>query len=109
MHRRPILVNTSRGEVVEPQALFRAVHEGTLHSVGIDVFPEEPPGADWDPLLAHAHVIATGHYAWHSVGAARELQRRAALNMAAFLRGDAVADCLNSERVTRIAKESRYV
>jgi D-3-phosphoglycerate dehydrogenase / 2-oxoglutarate reductase len=95
MVRRPILINTSRGEVIVPDALFAALDRGQLHSVGIDVFPVEPPGADWDAFLAHPHVIATGHYAWHSATATRKLQQRAATNMVAMLRGESPSDCLN--------------
>ena len=97
MSKRPILVNTARGEVVDPAALRDAIDEGQIHSAGIDVFPEEPPGSDWDDILAHPHVIATGHYAWHSVSASRELQRRAAENLKAMLRGETPPDCLNKE------------
>lgn len=97
MARTPILVNTARGEVVDPGALLAALNEGRIHSAGVDVFPEEPPGADWDALLAHPHLIATGHYAWHSVSAARELQRRAAENLRAMLHGKPPPDCLNPE------------
>jgi phosphoglycerate dehydrogenase-like enzyme len=95
MARKPILVNTARGEVVETAALARALREGRIHSAGVDVFPDEPPGSDWDELLAHPNVVATGHYAWHSVGAGRELQRRAAENLLAMLRGQTPPDCLN--------------
>ena len=95
MLRGPILVNTARGEVVDRAALVEALREGRIHSAGVDVFAEEPPGAEWDELLAHPHVVATGHYAWHSVSASRELQRRAAANLAAMLRGETPPDCLN--------------
>ncbi len=95
MSKRPILVNTARGQVVDPRALREALAGGQIHSAAVDVFPEEPPGEDWDDILDHPRMIATGHYAWYSVGAARDLQRLAAGNMRAMLMGETPADCLN--------------
>jgi phosphoglycerate dehydrogenase-like enzyme len=97
MRRTPILINTARGEVLDRAALAAALAAGRLHSVGLDVFPEEPPGAEWDALLADPRVIATGHYAWHSVGASRELQRRAGENLVRMLDGERIPDCLDPE------------
>lgn len=97
MTRKPILVNTARGEVLDPAALADAVRRELIHSAGIDVFPEEPPGANWNEILEHPHVIATGHYAWHSVSAARELQRLGAQNLGTMLQGGTPPDCLNPE------------
>jgi D-3-phosphoglycerate dehydrogenase len=90
-----ILINTSRGPVVDEEALLRALKEGRLHAAGLDVFCDEPPLENRDELLAHPRVIATGHYAWYSSSSSRELQRRAAENMAAMLRGEIPEDCLN--------------
>ncbi len=81
--------------VVDPRALREALAGGQIHSAAVDVFPEEPPGEDWDDILDHPRMIATGHYAWYSVGAARDLQRLAAGNMRAMLMGETPADCLN--------------
>jgi len=53
--------------------------------------------ANRDELLAHPHVVATGHYAWYSSVASKELQRRAGENMAALLDGEIPEDCLNPE------------
>jgi len=90
-----IVVNTARGPVVDEDALTHALEAGTLYAAGIDVFEDEPPRANRDKLLAHPRVVATGHYAWYSGRASRDLQRRAAINLAALLRGDFPEDCLN--------------
>jgi len=97
MSRRPILVNTARGPVVDEDALLAALEADRIHSAGLDVFHDEPPLANRDTLLAHPRVIATGHYAWYSEGAHVELQRRAGDNMAALLRGEVPDDCLNPQ------------
>jgi D-3-phosphoglycerate dehydrogenase len=97
MRPNAILINTARGPVVDEAALTEALIGGRIYAAGLDVFEDEPPKANRDALLAHPYVVATGHYAWYSTAASRELQRRAALNMAAMLRGETPEDCLNSE------------
>lgn len=97
MKKQPILVNTSRGAVIEPEPLLDALQRNIIHSAGIDVYPEEPPGDDLKPLLSHPRVIATGHYAWYSPQSIQTLQKRAAHNMLSLLRGDPVADELTVE------------
>lgn len=90
-----VVINTARGPVVDEDALTAALETGKVFAAGIDVFEDEPPGPNRDALLAHPRVVATGHYAWYSERASRELQRRAAMNMEALLRGEFPEDCLN--------------
>jgi len=92
-----ILVNTARGPIVDEDALLEALKAERLFAAGLDVFCDEPPSSKCDELLAHPHVVPTGHYAWFSTAASQELQRRAAENMAAMLRGESPEDCLNAE------------
>ena len=65
-----------------------------MHSAGLVVFCYEPPLANRDDLSRHAHVIATGHYAWYSETSMVGLQRRAAENMLMRLQGNVPDDCL---------------
>lgn len=92
MTRRPILVNTARGPIVEQAALIDALNNNIVHSVGIDVYTEEPPGDDMAPLLSHPRAIATGHYAWYSTRSSVVLQQRAADNLLTLLHGGDVKD-----------------
>jgi D-3-phosphoglycerate dehydrogenase len=87
MERRPILVNTARGPVVDEEALYEGVQTGAVRAAGLDVYWDEPPLANRDALLNHPQVIATGHYAWYSDRAGDELQRRAAETMVQLLTG----------------------
>ncbi|MFN2143934.1 MAG: phosphoglycerate dehydrogenase, partial [Anaerolineales bacterium] len=60
-----ILVNTARGELIDEEALARALSSGHLRGAGLDAFRQEPPGAE-NPLLAFENVIATPHMGSHS-------------------------------------------
>ena len=57
-----MLINTSRGPVVDEPALTRAVADGKLLGAGLDVFDREPPPAD-NPLFALDNVVLTAHFA----------------------------------------------
>jgi len=77
MRRRAVLVNTSRGGVVDQEALYTALVRGYLAGAALDVFEDEPldPGA---PLLSLDSVLVTDHASWYSEESRRELQRRTA-------------------------------
>jgi D-3-phosphoglycerate dehydrogenase len=95
MSGRPVLINTSRGPVVCQDALVDALNRNLIHSAGIDVFEDEPPGQKQEPLLNHPRAVVTGHYAWYSDYAMENLQKRAADNMINLLAGRKVDDQLN--------------
>jgi D-3-phosphoglycerate dehydrogenase / 2-oxoglutarate reductase len=72
-----ILINTSRGDVVDAQALLDRLDAGAL-SAGLDVFPDEPASgsADWQsPIAAHPRVVGT-----HHVGASTEQAQEAVVD-----------------------------
>lgn len=96
MEKVPVIINTARGAVILEQALLRALESGTIHSAGLDVYEEEPPGKGQQPLLSHPHVVSTSHVAWYSENSMQELQRRAAQNMADLLAGRSVSDEITS-------------
>jgi D-3-phosphoglycerate dehydrogenase len=65
MKPQAVLVNTSRGPIVNEQALCRALEAGTIAGVGIDVLEHEPPAPD-SPLLSLENALVTPHIAWYS-------------------------------------------
>ena len=75
-----ILVNTSRGAVVDVDALAAALAAGRLRSAGLDVLPREPMNAD-HPIMTDPHVLLTPHSAFYSVEGEKELRRKAAQNL----------------------------
>jgi D-3-phosphoglycerate dehydrogenase len=95
MDKSPIIVNTSRGPVIESKALLNALNSGKVFMAGLDVFDSELPGEIPEEILTHPRIISTGHYAWYSENSIAELQKRAAQNMVALLEGKKIEDLLN--------------
>jgi D-3-phosphoglycerate dehydrogenase len=95
MKKQPVLINTSRGPVVCQDALIDALNRKLIHSAGIDVFEDEPPGQRQEPLFNHQRAIVTGHYAWYSDNSMVTLQKRAADNLINLLTGKKIDDQLN--------------
>src|SRR5947209_12413249 len=92
MKEDAILVNTSRGALVDEPALVDALSGGRLRAALLDVLTEEPPPHD-HPLLdaraSFAHrILVTPHIAWGTVEARRRLITLAAENLGAFMRGE---------------------
>jgi D-3-phosphoglycerate dehydrogenase len=84
MKRGSILINTSRGGLVDTGALLRALDNGPLAGAGLDVFPEEPPAA---ALLDRPNLLLSPHCAYYSEEAIVELKRSAAQAVAVVLTG----------------------
>lgn len=91
-----LLVNTARGPLIEEDALVAALDEGQIGGAALDVLPREPldPGS---PLLGRANVILTPHVAFYSEEALRELQSKAAQEVASVLTGQAPRYPVNPE------------
>jgi D-3-phosphoglycerate dehydrogenase len=69
------LINTSRGPIVDQNALYTAISQGMIAGAALDVLDPEPPDPN-DPLLQLNNVILTGHSAFASVEANLELHKR---------------------------------
>ncbi|HEV7641512.1 MAG TPA: C-terminal binding protein [Gaiellaceae bacterium] len=89
-----VVVNVSRGGIVDENALLERIDRGALGGAGLDVFEQEPLPAD-HPLRASDHVVATPHVAWYSGEASRDLQWGAAQQVARVLRGERLDPVVN--------------
>jgi len=65
MEKKPLLVNASRGPIIEEKALIRALTEGRISGAGLDVMEEEPPDPQ-NALLRMENVILSPHVAFYS-------------------------------------------
>jgi D-3-phosphoglycerate dehydrogenase len=91
-----ILINTSRGPVVDEQALARALREKRLAGAALDVWEEEPVTAD-NPLLKMDNVIATPHAAYYSSAAVAQIPGRCGEEVARVLTGERPLNVVNPE------------
>ncbi|PVE23882.1 glycerate dehydrogenase [Microvirga sp. KLBC 81] len=89
MARRPLLINTARGGLVDEIALERALREGQVSGAGFDVVTAEPPPPDHPlmRLLDLPNFILTPHVAWASHEAVQGLADQLVDNIEAFERG----------------------
>jgi len=91
-----ILINTSRGPVVDEQALARALRDKRLAGAALDVWEEEPVTAA-NPLLKMDNVIATPHVAYFSSAAVAQIPRRCGEEVAWVLTGQRPLNVVNPE------------
>lgn len=91
-----ILINTARGPIVDPVALYQALKEGAITYAALDVTEPEPLPPD-SPLLELDNVIIAPHIASASYRTRDEMARFAALNLLAGLWGQQVPYCVNPQ------------
>ena len=96
MEKKPILINTSRGPIVDEAALIQALREGRLSGAGLDVLEKEPPDPQ-NPLLEMDNVILSPHVGFYSVESISELKGRTAENVSAVLLGKLPKSVVNRE------------
>jgi len=89
MRRTAILVNTSRGALVDTPALAHALSAGALAGAGLDVFETEPLEPA-HPLRTAPNCLLTSHIAWYSDQSVPRLQGLAAEEAVRAVRGEAL-------------------
>ena len=81
-----LLINTSRGPLIDEAALAQALHTGKVAGAGLDVLETEPARPD-NPLLAEPNCLITPHIAWAPKESRQRLMDIAVANLAAWLDG----------------------
>ena len=96
MKSTAVVINTSRGEVIDEEALAEALRAGRIAGAAVDVYATEPPPAD-HPLLSAPHTMLTPHTAAHTEEALRRMAVSIADDVLAVLRGDRPIHVANPE------------
>jgi D-3-phosphoglycerate dehydrogenase/(S)-sulfolactate dehydrogenase len=99
MRPSAIVINTSRGGLIDEEALFAALQSGRLAGAGLDTFETEPLSTD-SPLLSLDNVVVSGHVAYATLKAARASAQGAIDALAAFANGEVPACVVNPEVLT---------
>lgn len=89
-----VLLNTSRGPVIDEPALVQALREGWIAAAGLDVLEQEPPAAD-HPLFGLDSVIVTPHVAGYSCHGVEMRWRLSVESVLALARGQAPRSWVN--------------
>jgi len=87
MKRHAFLINTSRGGIVDNEALYKALEEKTIAGAAIDVIENVPPLSSDHPLLKLDNLLITPHSAWYSEESIVELRRTAVQEVVRVLNG----------------------
>ena len=93
MRTGAVIVNVSRGGLIDEQALAVALRSGKIAGAGLDTFAEEPLPAD-HPLRAAPHTVLTPHVAWRSNTSVDALQEQAVERARRALAGEPMPDVL---------------
>jgi D-3-phosphoglycerate dehydrogenase len=96
MEKKPLLINTSRGPIIDEKALIQALEQGLISGAGLDVLEKEPPDSQ-NPLLKMENVILSPHVGFYSEESIHELKRRAAEIVSSVLLGKWPKSVVNPE------------
>lgn len=86
MKKTAFLINTSRGQLIDEQALVYALNENIIAGAALDVLSQEPPKAD-NPVLSAKKCIITPHNAWISFEARQRIMGILEDNLKAYIEG----------------------
>ncbi len=95
-----VVVNTSRGAVIDTDAVAAALQSGKLWGAGIDVFEHEPVSPD-APICQAPHTVLTSHAAYWSEESAVELRTRCTQNAIDVVLGRQPEACVNPEALPK--------
>ena len=112
MKPQSLLINVSRGAIVDEAALIAALESGGIGGVGIDVFANEPLSPD-HPLLAMDNTIVTPHLAWYTQEAFERVERQTLESILDILNGNiprnlknvSVVEVLGQKQPQRLRKD----
>lgn len=90
------IINTSRGPVVDQDALYRALRDRIIAGAGLDVFEQEPIDPD-SPILGLENVVVTPHIASASIDTRTKMAVMAAKNLVSVLQGKEPPNLVNPE------------
>lgn len=108
MRSDAILVNTSRGGVINTDALVEALRTGSILGAAIDVHESEPLPVG-HPLTTFDSVVLTPHLAWYTEESYEELKRRTVANVLAVCAGRAPRNIVNPEVLGAPGRNSECV
>lgn len=94
MKRSSILINTARGTIIDPDALYNALSENKIAAAALDVTEPEPIPLD-SPLLSLENLIITPHLGSASRQTREKMAQMAVNNLIAGLKGDRLPHCVN--------------
>jgi len=100
MGKKPLIINTSRGPIIDETALIGALIKGQVSGAGLDVLEKEPPDPQ-NPLLRMENVIISPHMSFYSEESISELKRRTAENVSTVLLGKLPKSVVNREVMGR--------
>jgi len=96
MQKKPLIINTSRGPIIDEVALIQALTKRQVSGAGLDVLEKEPPDPQ-NPLLKMENVIIAPHISFYSEESISELKRRTAENVSSVLLGKWPRSVVNQE------------
>lgn len=94
-----IIINTSRGGLIDDNAVYRALKQGKIRGLGLDVFNQEPPGSS--PLFELDNVVVTPHTGAHTYEAISKMALMAVRNLIDILEGGTSRNIVNRQYLAR--------
>ena len=95
MKKGVFIINTSRGEIINQKALYKAIKDEKIAGAALDVLEKDPPSLT--DIMNTDKIIYTPHVAWNSVEAEVELRKLAAQEVKRVLEGGRPLNLVNRE------------